>query len=34
MIPIRIEPKPIKQPLIKSGGGRPESFVKARFLPL
>lgn len=28
MNPIRIEPKSTKQPLIKSGGGRPERFVK------
>lgn len=32
MNPIRIKPKPIKQPLIKSGGGRPERFVKKRQL--
>lgn len=28
MNPIRIKPKPIKQLLIKSGGGCPERFVK------
>lgn len=28
MNPIRIEPKPTIQPLTKSGGGRPERFVK------